>query len=227
MENNSDSSPSSPSIETTASSIVNLFRNEVNKQDVNGLLHVQNSLLEQLDKSNEILDGINRISAKRYIDATKEYSNHTQLLLSMKSDLDSIFKRIKVLKTRLNKKYPEAYASVVEMHNQQDSPDDEEDDFVPPMKSMGNSQLVKSKTIDCSQLSPSLRETYSLAQISQPAADQSPSSFDAVRRFVYDKSSSGGQELTTLFKNARDELRKINEGFLGSNNQKSPTSHEE
>lgn len=93
---------------------------------------------------------------------------------------------------------------------------------------MGNSSLVKSKTIDCSQLSPSMRETYSLAQISQTTVDQSsPSSFDTVRRFVYDKSSSGGHELSSLFKTARDELRKINEGFLGNSNQKSSTSQEE
>ena len=57
----------------------------------------------------------------------------------------------RVLKTRLNKKYPEAYASgktlsnfcscqktdilfsVIEMHNQHDSLDDEDDDIVPPM----------------------------------------------------------------------------------------------
>jgi hypothetical protein len=85
---------------------------------------------------------------------------------------------------------------------------------------------VKSKTIDCSQLSSSMRETYSLAQISTNTPEQSPSSFDAVRRFVLDK-SPGGQDLTNLFKNARDEFRKINEGFLGGNTQKPSTSHEE
>jgi hypothetical protein len=41
METDADSSST---IETTASSIVNLFLNEVNKQDVGGLLSVQNSL---------------------------------------------------------------------------------------------------------------------------------------------------------------------------------------
>ena len=44
MESDPDSPPASPPIETAASSFVNLFFNEVNKQDVNGLLHVQNSL---------------------------------------------------------------------------------------------------------------------------------------------------------------------------------------
>jgi hypothetical protein len=71
-----------------------------------------------------------------------------------------------------------------------------------------------------------MRETYSLAEISNNNIEQSPSSFDAVRRFVFDK-SSGGQDLTTIFKNARDELRKINEEFLGGNTQRQSTSDEE
>jgi len=74
-----------------------------------------------------------------------------------------------------------------------------------------------------------MRETYSLAQISNNNnnnAEQSPNSFNAVRRFVFDK-SPGGQDLTTLFKSARDELRKFNEGFLSGNTQKQSNSHEE
>ncbi len=87
---------------------------------------------------------------------------------------------------------------------------------------------MKSQTVDCSQLPSSLRETYSLAQINTNDLEQSPSSFDAVRRFVFDR-SSGGPDLTNLFRNARDELRKINEGLLGGggNTPKQVTSHEE
>jgi len=114
--------------------------------------------------------------------------------------------------------------SVIRMNtNQHDSFDDEEDDN---LASSMKPSLVKSKTVDCSQLSSSMRETYSLAQISDNNSNQSPSSFDAVRRFVLDK-SPGGQDLTTLFKNARNEFRKLNEGFLGGNTQKQSTSHEE
>ncbi|CAF0833471.1 unnamed protein product [Rotaria sp. Silwood1] len=231
--------------ETTASLIINLFSNEINKQDVNGLLHAQNLLLEQLDKTNEKLDGINKLSAERYLDATKEFTNHTHMLTTMKRDLDLIFKRIQLLKMRLNKKYPESYASgnikyiilakekyyyfsVTEINTKQDgSLDDEEDDgLASAIKPINNSSLVKSKTVDCSQLSASIRETYISSQINDNTAEQSSSSLDAVRRFVFNK-SSGGQDLTTLFKNARNELRKINESLLGSNNQKQSTSHEE
>jgi hypothetical protein len=51
--------------------------------------------LEQLDKTNEKIDNINKISAKRYLDAQRDFSCHTQMLTTMKSDLDLIFKRIK------------------------------------------------------------------------------------------------------------------------------------
>ncbi|CAF2352458.1 unnamed protein product [Rotaria sp. Silwood2] len=214
--------------DTTGTLIINLFSDEINKQDVNGLLHAQNLLLEQLDKTNEKLDGINKLSAERYLDATKEFANHTQMLASMKRDLDLIFKRIKLLKMRLNKKYPESYASVSELNTKYDgSFDNEEDDgLASAIKPINSSSLVKSKTVDCSELSSSMRETHTLSQINDNTAEQSPSSFDAVRRFVFNKSSAG-QDLTTLFKNARNELRKINEGFLGGNNQKQSTSHEE
>ncbi len=51
--------------------------------------------LEELDKTNEKLDSINKISAQRYLDATRDFTNHAQMLTTMKTDLDSIFKRIK------------------------------------------------------------------------------------------------------------------------------------
>lgn len=119
--------------------------------------------LEKLDKTNEKLEGVNKISAERLIDATREFSNHTQMLITMKNDLDLIFKRIKyeekifsiktilsilfrLLQMRLNKKYPDSFASskikdfslvrkkyfslivIQETADQHGSLDDEEDD---------------------------------------------------------------------------------------------------
>ena len=51
--------------------------------------------LEHLDKSNERLDGLNRLSAQRYSEAAKQFEKHTHMLTTMKTDLDTIFKRIK------------------------------------------------------------------------------------------------------------------------------------
>ena len=70
-----------------------------------------------------------------------------------------------------------------------------------------------------------MRETYSLAEINSTLpAEPSPRSFDAVRRFVYDNSASAGQDFSSLFKNARQELKKFNEGFLGGTQPKSNKS---
>jgi hypothetical protein len=65
-----------------------------------------------------------------------------------------------------------------------------------------------------------MRETYSLTQINNATSEPSARSFDAVRRFVFENSSTG-HDLTKIFKNARDELRKFNDGFLGVNPTKS------
>ena len=53
------------------------------------------SRLEQLDNTNERLNGLNQLSAVRYLEATKQFEQHTHLLTTMKTDLDTIFKRIK------------------------------------------------------------------------------------------------------------------------------------
>ncbi|CAF3111659.1 unnamed protein product [Rotaria sp. Silwood2] len=234
MDVSGDLSPSSSTNTTTsstatpASSFVNLFLNEINNQDVHGLLNAQQSLLEQLDKTNEKLDGINKLSAKRYIDATRDFSSHTQMLTTMKNDLDFIFKRIKLLKIRLNKKYPESYKSSTMRMNttQNDSLDEDDGDINDLMtsttKHFATPSLVKSKTIDCSQFSASMHESYSSTQLANNNnnnSEQAANSFGAVRRFMLDK-SSGGQNFSTLFKNARDEFKKMNDGFLGGQNQK-------
>ncbi|CAF1298696.1 unnamed protein product [Adineta steineri] len=175
METNADSSLTSSttttisSNTTPASSFVNLFLNEINNQDIYCLLDVQRSLLEQLDKTNEKIDGINKLSAKNYSDASRDFSSHTQMLTTMKTDLDLIFKRIKLLKMRLNKKYPEAYASVLRTNAAQNPSLDEEDDDINELpasvKSVTSPSFVKSKTIDCSQFPSSIRESHSLTQI--------------------------------------------------------------
>ncbi|CAF1498408.1 unnamed protein product [Adineta ricciae] len=190
MESNVDSLTSStttviPSPVSPASTFVNLLLNEVNNADVHNLLDVQRSFLHQLDKTVEKIDGINKLSAKRYLDASRDFSSHTQMLTTMKTDLDYIFKRIKLLKIRLNKKYPEAYASVLRANAAQNpSADDEEDDldeFTTPTKSATSPTLVKSKTIDSVQfatLPSSLRESSSSTQLSN--TDQSANSFHPV-----------------------------------------------
>ena len=88
--------------------------------------------------------------------------------------------------------------------------------------------MVKSKTVIGPPLASSMRETFSLTQLNQSnSIESSPRSFNAVRRFVFENSSSPGQELAGLLKNARDEWRKLNEGLLGTQHSKSNTTNKE
>lgn len=100
---------------SASSSIVNSFSNQVNREDVKELFNVQQqvfvrpaetsfghfeklflvSRLDSLDKSNERLTSLNKISAQRYLQTSKQFEKHRTVLTTMKTDLDNIFKRIK------------------------------------------------------------------------------------------------------------------------------------
>ena len=45
--------------------------------------------------------------------ANNDFKKHTQNIVDMKKDLESIFKRLKVIKQKLNKQMPEAYEAVI------------------------------------------------------------------------------------------------------------------
>ncbi|XP_025077650.1 kxDL motif-containing protein 1-like isoform X3 [Pomacea canaliculata] len=84
---------------------------QINREDVNNMVQVQRDMLSRYEKTNEMLINFNLLSSSRYEVTVKEFQNHTQLLSDMKRDLDSIFKRIRALKQRLSKNYPEAFSA--------------------------------------------------------------------------------------------------------------------
>ncbi|XP_076465089.1 uncharacterized protein LOC143296938 isoform X2 [Babylonia areolata] len=84
---------------------------QVNTEDVANMVQVQRGMLQRFEKTNEMLINFNQLSSTRYEASVKDFQQHTQLLYDMKKDLDSIFKRIRVLKQRLSKSYPEAFAA--------------------------------------------------------------------------------------------------------------------
>lgn len=76
--------------------------------DNNGQFHC--CRLQRFEKTNEMLTNCNALSVNRLKSAGTEFKKHTQLLLEMKKDLDSIFKRIRVMTTKLASQYPEAFS---------------------------------------------------------------------------------------------------------------------
>lgn len=62
-----------------------------------------------MEISNEKLASLNNISESKFQAMSAEFRHHTQTLLTMKKQLDSCFRRIRLLKAKLATQYPEAY----------------------------------------------------------------------------------------------------------------------
>lgn len=56
-----------------------------------------------------MLNNCNALSISRIKTATTDLKKYTNLLVTMKKDLNNIFKRTKTIKERLAQSYPEAY----------------------------------------------------------------------------------------------------------------------
>nr|CAG4638701.1 EOG090X0CBU [Cyclestheria hislopi] len=81
----------------------------VNQHDVESMIRAQKQMLQRFEKTNEMLVNCNALSQAHLQKATQEFKKHIQLLNDMKKDLDNIFKRIRVLKSKVAGQYPQAY----------------------------------------------------------------------------------------------------------------------
>ncbi|XP_078605062.1 uncharacterized protein LOC144878406 [Branchiostoma floridae x Branchiostoma japonicum] len=81
----------------------------VNDDDVNAVLQAQKHMVNRFEKTNEMLQSFNTLSAIRFDETQEMFKKHTQTLLDMKKDLDHIFRRIRELKGKVSKQYPEAF----------------------------------------------------------------------------------------------------------------------
>ncbi|XP_074384655.1 kxDL motif-containing protein 1 isoform X2 [Zonotrichia albicollis] len=86
----------------------------VNAEDVNAIILAQKNMLDRFEKTNEMLLNFNNLSSVRMQQMSERFLHHTRTLVEMKKDLDSIFRRIRTLKGKLAKQYPEAFSNIHE-----------------------------------------------------------------------------------------------------------------
>lgn len=63
--------------------------------------------LQRFEKTNEMLSNCNTLSVSRLKVAGQQFKNYKQLLTDIKKDLDYTFKKINVLKNKIQSHYPE------------------------------------------------------------------------------------------------------------------------
>lgn len=125
--------------EPTASGVFcNRMLSMVNSEDVNAIIQAQRHMLDRFEKTNEMLINFNGLSNVRLQQMNEHFLLHTRTLVEMKKDLDSIFRRIRTLKGKIAKQYPEAFSNVHE------SPilEDEDDEFDPVPPSVATTTLT-------------------------------------------------------------------------------------
>ncbi|KPP80072.1 kxDL motif-containing protein 1-like [Scleropages formosus] len=118
----------------------------VNSEDVNAIIQAQRHMLDRFEKTNEMLLNFNGLSSVRLQQMNEHFLHHTRTLVEMKKDLDSIFRRIRTLKGKIAKQYPEAFSNI---HESPILEDDDEFDPVPQSTATTATATSEQSTESC------------------------------------------------------------------------------
>ena len=85
----------------------------VNPSHIDTIHITQHHILDQLERSNAKLAQINKYSIHRFIKLGPQIKKHTRTLVDTKKELDSIFRRIRILQGKIQSDYPDHYKQAV------------------------------------------------------------------------------------------------------------------
>ncbi|MBN3305999.1 kxDL motif-containing protein 1 [Amia ocellicauda] len=124
----------------------------VNSEDVNAIIQAQRHMLDRFEKTNEMLLNFNGLSNVRLQQMNDRFQHHTRSLVEMKKDLDSIFRRIRTLKGKVAKQYPDAFSNIHE------SPilEDDDDEFDPIPQSTATTTATSEQSTESCDTSPDI-----------------------------------------------------------------------
>ncbi|XP_068142753.1 kxDL motif-containing protein CG10681 [Drosophila tropicalis] len=100
----------------------------VNQGDVETMIRAQKQMLQRFEKTNEMLLNCNALSQSRLKTANEDFKRHVKCLGEMKKDLDYIFRKIRIIKQKLQQQYPVIYAEVQPQQKQRSSLAEEAED---------------------------------------------------------------------------------------------------
>ncbi|XP_077424531.1 kxDL motif-containing protein 1 [Vanacampus margaritifer] len=123
----------------------------VNSEDVNAIIQAQRHMLDRFEKTNEMLINFNGLSNVRLQQMNERFLLHTRTLVELKKDLDSVFRRIRTLKGKIGKQYPDAFSNI---HESPIPEDDDDDDLDPTLQSGTITTVTSGQSSDCCDSSP-------------------------------------------------------------------------
>nr|CAG4646533.1 EOG090X0CBU [Macrothrix elegans] len=98
-----------------------------NQHDIEQMIRAQKQMLQRFEKSNEMLVNCNALSQVHLQKANQDFKKHVQLLNDMRKDLENIFKRIKILKSKAENQYPLEFKEAVKQLQSASGEEDQND----------------------------------------------------------------------------------------------------
>jgi len=83
---------------------------QIDADNIDTIIRTQKHSLSRFEKTNEMLSNCCQLSATRLETAKKELTQHTQTIIEMRKDLQSIFRRVRTFKQTLAERYPQTVA---------------------------------------------------------------------------------------------------------------------
>ncbi|NP_001280369.1 kxDL motif-containing protein CG10681 [Acyrthosiphon pisum] len=86
----------------------------VNQEDVESMIIAQKEMLQRFEKTNEMLTNCNSLSMSHLKTTSQDLKKHTQMLAELRKDLDSTFKRIATIRSKIKVQHPDLQKSILE-----------------------------------------------------------------------------------------------------------------
>ncbi|KAK4800481.1 hypothetical protein SAY86_020968 [Trapa natans] len=86
------------------------FKTLIDNRGVDSLKQLQHLILGRLQDSNAVLSHFNEYSEHCFAEVSSDFTRNTRLLMSMKTDLDYIFLKLRGMRSKLIAIYPDAFS---------------------------------------------------------------------------------------------------------------------